>query len=526
LYELNFYCFGILENKFLNHFLMKKFFELTILISLLSIFSCFAQKRSDKRGVSYDIPYLEDVIALAPGVSWFYNWGTSPKSTIDNYYSNYMEYYPMAWNSVNANALRAFKAKHPECKYLLTFNEPNLTDQANMTPSQAAAQWPAVKAIAQELNLKIVSPAMNYGTLPGYGDPITWLDEFFTKVPLSDIDAIAIHCYMNWPGALEWYVGRFAKYGKPIWLTEFCAWEYQEPLTTNAQVGYLFQRNTMIEKLEFLELNPQVEKYAWFIPRTNNDGEFPYMQLLKKVQGNVLPGTLTELGQIYVHMSSFDNTKYYVPAEKIPAKNYIKSAPVQLEASTDLAADAYPIQICNFEKKVFADYLIDIPQAGTYPLTLRMACPANIQPFFKVYSNGTVATVTDSVSVSSTGGQNNWDARVINVTLPKGKQTLRIASSGLATGVKLQWLSLSNLNSEVQVPLTPKIKVYADANKQLQILSSEKILMSTIYNVNGEMLMQTRDQQIDIHHLPKGVYIVQIKFIDGNSTTTKFIINE
>jgi len=96
----------------------------------------------------------------------------------------------------------------------------------------------------------------------------------------------------------------------------------------------------------------------------------------------------------------------------------------------------------------------------------------------------------------------------------------------LATGVKLQWLSLSNLNSEVQVPLTPKIKVYADANKQLQILSSEKILMSTIYNVNGEMLMQTRDQQIDIHHLPKGVYIVQIKFIDGNSTTTKFIINE
>jgi hypothetical protein len=153
-------------------------------------------------------------------------------------------------------------------------------------------------------------------------------------------------------------VGRFAKYGKPIWLTEFCAWEYQEPLTTNAQVGYLFQRNTMIEKVEFLELNPQVEKYAWFIPRTNNDGEFPYMQLLKKVQGTVLPGTLTELGQIYVNMSSFDLSKYYGLGEKIPAKNYVKSLlsiwNLQLIYQRKLI-----LFNLNFEKNVIAEYLID-----------------------------------------------------------------------------------------------------------------------------------------------------------------------
>ncbi|MBP9016818.1 MAG: carbohydrate-binding protein [Paludibacteraceae bacterium] len=505
---------------------MKKLFYLLFLFSFLLVFSSFAQQRSSKRGVSYDIPYVEDVNAMSPGVSWFYNWGTSPKSTIDNYYSNYMEYYPMAWNGVDANALRAFKAKHPECKYLLTFNEPNLTDQANMTPSQAAAKWPAVKAIAQELNLKIVSPAMNYGTLSGYGDPITWLDEFFTLVPLSDIDAIAIHTYMNWPGAVSWYVGRFAKYGKPIWLTEFCAWEYQEPLTTNAQVGYLFQRNTMIEKVEFLELNPQVEKYAWFIPRTNNDGEFPYMQLLKKVQGSVLPGTLTELGQIYVNMSSFDLSKYYGLGEKIPAKNYVKSAPVQLESSTDLSEEAYPIQICNFEKNVFAEYLIDIPQAGTYPLSLRMACPANIQPVFKIYSNGNVVTSTDSVAVSSTGGQNIWDTKIINVNLPQGKQRIRIASSGLATGVKLQWVSLSNVN-EVKATSLPEIKVYIDGNKQLQILSSAKVSNSAIYDLSGKILIQHNTcQQIDVHSLAMGIYLILIKFQDGYLATEKFVINE
>lgn len=506
---------------------MKKLFYVLFLFSFLLVSSCFAQQRSSKRGVSYDIPYFEDVKALSQGVSWFYNWGTSPKSTIDNNYSNYMDYCPMAWNGVNADALRAFKAKHPECKYLLTFNEPNLTDQANMTPSQAAAKWPAVKAIAQELNLKIVSPAMNYGTLSGYSDPITWLDDFFKLVPLSDIDAIAIHTYMNWPGAVSWYVGRFAKYGKPIWLTEFCAWEYQEPLTTNAQVGYLFQRNTMIEKVEFLELNPQVEKYAWFIPRTNKDGEFPYMQLLKNVQGSVLPGTLTELGQIYVNMSSFDTTKFYAPAEKIPAKNYVRSAPVQLESSTDLSSEAYPIQICNFEKNVFAEYLLDIPQNGTYSLSLRMASAANIQPVFKIYSNGKVVTTTDSVAVSPTDGQNSWDTRTIQVNLPKGKQRIRIASSGLATGVKLQWFLLSDINNKVKAIDQPEIKIFIDSNKQLQIVSNQKVISSSVYDLSGKKLIQEDAlQQIDVHSLAIGVYFILMKFQDGYLTTEKFIIKE
>jgi hypothetical protein len=487
--------------------------------------SVFSQKRSDKRGVSYDIPYSGDIPALSPGVSWFYNWGTSPNSAIDPAYVNYMEYCPMAWNGVNATALRAFKAAHPECRYILAFNEPNLTDQANMTPAQAAAKWPALKAIATELNLKIISPAMNYGTLSGYGDPITWLDEFFTLVPISDIDGIAIHTYMNWTSALTWYVGRFAKYNKPIWLTEFCAWENSAPLTTNATVGYAFQRDEMVEKLEALELNPNVVKYAWFIPRTGNgDGTYPYMQLLKKVQGAVSAGTLTELGQIFVNMSSFDSTRFYGVNEKIAAKNYMKSYPVKLEASTDLAS-TIPIQICNFEKNVFAEYFINVPTAGVYPLTLRMANTAGINPVFKVSSNNVTVTSTDSVSVISTGGVNNWDTRIINLNLPAGKQTLRIISSGLATGVKMQWFTLSS-PTDVNEIQEPRLKIFVDRSQTLQILSSDKIIKSTIFDISGKLLLQqTTEQQIDVASLENGVYILQVSFENGNRKSSKFFIN-
>ncbi len=483
-----------------------------------------SQRRSAKRGVSYDIPYTGDLPALSKGISWFYNWGTSPNA-VDNVYNNStnkMDYYPMAWNDINETNLRTFMTAHPECKYILAYNEPNLTDQANMTPAQAAAKWPKLKALAVALNLKIISPAMNFGTLSGYGDPNVWLDAFFQLVPLSDIDGIAIHTYMNDPStATVWYVNKFAKYNKPIWMTEFCAWEYNPPMTTSASVGYAYQRDGMVQKIESLELNPLVAKYAWFIPRSGNDGDFPYMQLLRKVQGTVPAGTLTELGQIYVNMSSFDSTRFYGVNEKIAAKDYMRSYPVKLEASTDLSS-TFPIQIGSFDNNLYAEYFINVPSAGVYPLTLRIANTAGINPTFKITSNN-VDLITQTVT--STGGVNNWDTRTINVNLPAGKQTLRITSTG-TTGVKMQWFSFSSATGLPEVQ-DNRLKIYVDNNRLLQILCNEKITRSSIFDVSGKMLLQkTSEQEINVSGLEKGVYLLQVHLENGNKLSSKFLINQ
>ncbi|MBC7451657.1 MAG: hypothetical protein H7259_09235 [Cytophagales bacterium] len=54
-------------------------------------------------------------------------------------------------------------------------------NQARLTPTEAAAAWPQIEAIADEYNLKIVGPAVNYCgscvTENGvtYNDPLnTW----------------------------------------------------------------------------------------------------------------------------------------------------------------------------------------------------------------------------------------------------------------------------------------------------------------------------------------------------------------
>jgi len=220
-----------------------------------------AQTRSPKRGVSFNFTNDADLKALQPGTSWFYNWGTTPNNVVDTYNNVYeYEFCPMAWNgNWNSDAIRTYVKAHPDCKYILAFNEPNFKNQANLTPRQAADRWPDLKALAQELGLKIISPACNYSP-DTYGTPKAWFDEFFQYVDINDVDGIALHSYMGWASATKSYVQQYiGYYHKPIWLTEFCAWDN---FTQNQGGTALQQRKEMIDMLDFLETEPMVARYA------------------------------------------------------------------------------------------------------------------------------------------------------------------------------------------------------------------------------------------------------------------------
>lgn len=117
-----------------------------VLFPLLAV----AQTQSYKRGYGVDqSKFTNQAIAnLAPGAGWYYDWS---HSTYLDFEGANVDFVPMTWNGgYNASQLRQFLSEHPNVKYLLAFNEPNFRDQANMTPSQAAAAWPALQAIADE----------------------------------------------------------------------------------------------------------------------------------------------------------------------------------------------------------------------------------------------------------------------------------------------------------------------------------------------------------------------------------------
>lgn len=330
----------------------------------------------------------------------------------------------MCWsNNYSADRIRAYVHAHPSVRYLLGYNEPNLTDQANMTPAQAAVRWGEVVALAKELNLKLVSPAMNYGTLSGYSDPIKWLDEFFAQpgVSIDDISAISIHCYMASPQALKDYVARFYKYNKPIWMTEFCAWEEYAIHSEVDQMTY------MCTVLNYMEQDPKVERYAWFIPRAK--AGFPYMQLLTSSQ----PYELTSAGKVYCGFSSFDKSVWLRANSRIAASNYIALSDdkVQVRPSTD--GDGLMLSVFSSNQAV--EYQIYVDNSASQ-LLLRYAGGEG---------NMIVWLDEDPISLvpmDATGSMTQWETLTIPVNIPAGKHRLQLE---MEKGViNLAWFQITN----------------------------------------------------------------------------------
>lgn len=323
-----------------------------------------SQAKSQKRGICYNSFSEAEMALMGPSISWAYNWGKTTSNEVATNMAQYsIDYCPMVWSGKpDIAAMQAFIAAHPNVKYLLAFNEPNLTDQANMTPVQAAELWQDVVDAAKVLNLKLVSPAMNYGTLAGYSDPIKWLDEFFAQpnVDIRDIDAISIHCYMASTSALKSFVERFRKYGKPVWLTEFCAWD-PAPSSVEKQMDY------MCAALNYLEQEPLVERYSWFMLKTSSSlTKVPFNQLVT----HDLNPQLTPLGEIYTMFSSFDQTTYLSTCRAIHAGEYAKvEGDIVLRPTTDYevygAAGKNGLMITDLREGHQLTYYLQVPKTQT-----------------------------------------------------------------------------------------------------------------------------------------------------------------
>lgn len=356
---------------------------------------------------------------LSEGCVWGYNWGEGLTNvTIANLFDAFeMDFCPMGWRGVNAERVRNYVAVHPNTKYLLGMNEPNLTNQANRTPVEAAELWQDYVDLSKELNLKLISPAMCHGNLAGYSDPVKWLDEFFALVNPDDIYGIAIHAYMNSASSMKGFIDKFRKYGKPIWLTEF-ACEFSPVPSENAQIIL------MNDMCNYMEADPLVERYAWFILR---GGPSSVNNALANNQAQ-----LTLLGNLYNALSSQDKKVWYVENQTIEAEKYssinseesvgqggLKTAP-NIRVSTDIYGG---FDMTNFTQDMWLEYQIDAPGKGTYKFSLRYSVAFDSE--IELLVNG-VKTKTLKLN-RSTDTSTSWVTLTEDLYLEKGKHTLRLA---------------------------------------------------------------------------------------------------
>jgi len=180
---------------------------------------------------------------------WFYDWDNTDNSTID------VEYVPMRWGRW-WNSYDNINSKQ-DVTHVLGFNEPDKSDQANMTVMDAIAEWPNL----MKSGLRVGSPAVSDSATAGMG--LDWLYSFMDQADALGyrVDFVTIHFYKcDWSATqLSNYLwGIYRRTRRPIWVTEFnngANWCSSTPT-------YEQNANVISNFLNVLEGAPFVERYA------------------------------------------------------------------------------------------------------------------------------------------------------------------------------------------------------------------------------------------------------------------------
>lgn len=221
--------------------------------------------------------WWKNIINLKP--HWFYTWGTFIPDSQSNYIPDNVEFVPMFWNgaAVTKDNIDKLNTLYEEGKinYVLGFNEPDLTNEANMSVTDALTKW---KFICDNINpgIKLISPATSYPSLT----ETSWMVQFMNGVAEQNlrVDYIAIHIYQ--PNTTTLFTDPvkavYDRWGKKIWITEFgvrddnTGGDVSKNRYTPAQMLSFAQ--TLLPQLENMEA---VDRYVWFNASPTMSGLWP-----------------------------------------------------------------------------------------------------------------------------------------------------------------------------------------------------------------------------------------------------------
>ncbi|KAM7206275.1 Glycosyl hydrolase catalytic core domain containing protein [Rhypophila sp. PSN 637] len=213
-----------------------------------------------QRGLPYNHPeLLPSLLGQGSKVTWTYNWGQYDDSKTD------LEFVPMCWSDGKGFPAtwkqNAQKAIDSGSKHLLSFNEPDLDSQANMSPSHAA------QAHIDLMNpfrgkARIGSPAITNSGSPNMG--ISWMKQFFAACAGNcAVDFVVAHAYgLTAEQFLQHLVNVHDAFNMPVWVTEFGFNGSEEE-----------QNKMLATTIKELETNPKysfVERYAYFMVSEGN----------------------------------------------------------------------------------------------------------------------------------------------------------------------------------------------------------------------------------------------------------------
>lgn len=396
---------------------------------------CDEPVQSRKRGIGANRLSKADFRALAPGVSWYYNWAVEPGGTGEPPADAPMEFIPMAWGPGEGTrrALEKYLAtKGVRPRVVLALNEPNLVEAnvaAGMTPEASAKMYSEIKDIAARRGIRVIGPQMSIGSPPHMSvkahDPLEGREVTYTyMVPFLDaffhfanragvaVDGLGMHPYMNAAG-LEGLMDMAAeKYGKPIWVTEFS--NSEEP-----RYDMPYKLRDLVQAVDYLERAPHIEAYAYFKER--NAVHAPLGLFTEK------DGQLNVLGEAYVRMPVHDPAIHYRLPGRLEAEKYTTQSGLTIWPTTD--EDGF-LHMRTEREGAALVYQVHVAEAGVHRVRARVTGAAGELTMRR--GERTIGRVT------ATPPRGEWQTVEFDVALEAGAQALRCEFSAQPFGIN--WL--------------------------------------------------------------------------------------
>ena len=387
-----------------------------------------APVQSRKRGVCANELSGDDIKALSPGVSWYYNWHYAPPSGTPTDLKNF-EFLPMAWGDrpEDLAGLKKYLAAGHKPRYVLALNEPNLKGQAFITPKRTAEVYQEIRKIADAHKIPVIGPHMALGSGEdasiGADDPIEkkkvtytymvpFLKAFLHYVGKTEIPAVALHAYGD-INELRWAVAEMHKqFDRPVWMTEYAQWNAP---TLEAAREYL------ILSTDFMERSSFVEGYAWFKERANDNDKISLLSPNKS-------GELTMLGEAYVNLPVHDADLYYRLPGKLAAERYVTMSNMEIASGSE---EGSRFQMTATGANATIDYNVFIEQAGEYTMKLRGGM-----------RGGKIGVWRDGSELATVLLEGKpWQTVETKLKLDAGAQTLRLNVQ--RSGQTLGWIELT-----------------------------------------------------------------------------------
>lgn len=355
-----------------------------------------------KKGVCVNEKDMGTVVDPASmNIGWYYNWGyrSFKDMGFKNKKFNNVEFVPMIWGD-NPKSIedRCTYANKKEYKYLLSYNEPDLTWESDQTPTAMINRWR--ETISYKGSLRLGSPATE--TFQINSDK--WWTPFWNGLSASDksnMTFIAVHAYQHYYNnketALQYLHAIdeiYYKYRKPIWITEFAVADSGNKFSPSNSKHVAQVQEFMKIVLKGLNERSYVERYAWFDfnpkdDQTGASGIFDYDT-----------GKLTKLGEIYANIG---NPVGY------NAKTYSTAYTTTQNTSLGTCVSAVPTTIYSLigKKKTFSYSFKKVDRAAGYQLQYSLNKKFSTKKKYKTKYKNLSAKNTTTISGSVTKLQNN-----------------------------------------------------------------------------------------------------------------------